>query len=706
MSAEKQPQPSNPSLLVAGLEDDLFEWLGQRLPESVALCQVRSASELLSETQGRSWSLLLIEDRLPDASLEQALRSVREVRGVNELQLVCILNAGERRHAGRLIAETGIQRLMFQPIDRDELAHYLATLLAVSLRPAAPEAAGQDAASGSDTKHSGVASAVAQLWLRFRQPALNRVAVLEKALTVLDRDELDGELCQRAEQEAHKLAGSVGTFGFIEASRIARQIEHIFLAGREAAANNQALLQELVPRMRQLLEGPGPEESQAEGGQTPSGEERPYLLVVDHDAVFAAQLIREAALKGMHAVHVATHDEALMFVAKNRPQVVILELSHPDGKERSLELLHGVKQREPAIPALVLTESDVFDDRIAIARLGGEGALSRNQPPVQILEWVGMLLDRLNATRARVLAVDDDPQVLSAVRALLEPRGVLLTTLEDPLNFWETLEEVGPDLLMLDVDMPHISGLELCRLVRGDPRWSSTPVLFLSAHTNPDMIQRIFSAGADDYVSKPIVGPELMTRITNRLERTQLYRTLAETDALTKVASRRKSIQVIRQFLKLSERHRQPFCLAIIDVDCFKQINDVHGHSLGDQVLQRFGQLLLQNFRSEDVVGRWGGDEFVVGMYGMKGESARQRLINLLEELKIQAFSEAGQPALSVTFTAGIAEAPRHGRDLQHLYLAADRALYLQKEAGRGQVSVLSDPMPDQASGIAQTASV
>lgn len=696
MSSTAHSDPYASSLLAAGLEEDLVQWIGQRLPENVGFCHVGNANDLRSQVTRQAWNLLLIEDRLPDASLEEALHSVRAVHASDQLQIVCIMNAGERRRAGRLIATTGIHRLMFQPLDRDELAHQLASLLSIQLRPV------ETAASAQRTR-----AALAQLWTRFCPQAFERVATLEAVLAALDKGVLDADLCQRAEQNAHKLAGSVGTFGFARASEIARRIEHIFQEGQAVAVQSHELLRSLIPTLRPLLEAPLAPPTSAEPPSAPASDRRPYLLIVDHDSDFATQLAHEAALKGLHAVHVATHDEARACVARRRPQAVILDLSYPDGKERSLELLKELEQSEPAIPTLVLTDHDVFDDRIQIARLGGEGALSKTQSLSQILEWVGILLDRLNATRARVLAVDDDPQVLSTVRALLEPHGVLLTAIENPLNFWEALEDVSPDLLMLDVQMPHISGLELCRLVRGDPRWSSTPVLFLTAQTNPETVQRIFSAGADDYVSKPIVGPELVTRITNRLERTQLYRTLAETDALTKVASRRKSIQVIRQFLKLSARHRQPFCLAIIDVDRFKQINDVHGHSLGDLVLQRFGQLLLHNFRSEDIVGRWGGDEFIVGMYGMKGEAARQRLVDLLEELKAQIFGEPGEVSFSVTFTAGIAEAPIHGRELQHLYLAADRALYAQKEAGRGRVAVLADPAAGTATaGTAQAASV
>ncbi|MFN3430854.1 MAG: PleD family two-component system response regulator, partial [Candidatus Sericytochromatia bacterium] len=128
----------------------------------------------------------------------------------------------------------------------------------------------------------------------------------------------------------------------------------------------------------------------------------------------------------------------------------------------------------------------------------------------------------------KVLAVDDDPAVLGAVEALVATQPIALYTLGDPLDFWRQLEAVQPDLVMLDVDMPFLSGIELCRVLRNDMRWGAVPVLFLTARTDADSIQRIFAAGADDYVSKPLVGPELLGRLHNRLERTRLHRRMAE----------------------------------------------------------------------------------------------------------------------------------------------------------------------------------
>jgi CheY-like chemotaxis protein len=120
--------------------------------------------------------------------------------------------------------------------------------------------------------------------------------------------------------------------------------------------------------------------------------------------------------------------------------------------------------------------------------------------------------------RARhVLAVDDDPIVLAMLRALLGAHGMRMTALDDPRRLLDALERERPDLLLVDYEMPHASGAELCRLVRADPRWSTLPVLVLTGRVDDDTIQRVLSAGADGCVAKPFEGPELIARIEERL---------------------------------------------------------------------------------------------------------------------------------------------------------------------------------------------
>jgi PAS domain S-box-containing protein len=147
--------------------------------------------------------------------------------------------------------------------------------------------------------------------------------------------------------------------------------------------------------------------------------------------------------------------------------------------------------------------------------------------PAQVLQEALRLLHQINPVEANILVVDDDPQLLAAVRTILQPWGLHVATLSDPQRFWETLETTRPDLLILDLKMPQVSGIELCQSVRDHNRWSGLPIVILTAYGDARTVNQVFAAGADDFVSKPIVGPELVTRILNRLERVRLLKTIA-----------------------------------------------------------------------------------------------------------------------------------------------------------------------------------
>ncbi len=153
---------------------------------------------------------------------------------------------------------------------------------------------------------------------------------------------------------------------------------------------------------------------------------------------------------------------------------------------------------------------------------GNDAEAISASPNPQRSQTVTQPLQDAPHTETKILVVDDDPQIQALLQALLSPWGLKAIALEDPRQFWGTLETVAPDMLILDVELPYTNGIELCQLVRNEPRWSELPILFLTVHSDAEMVNQVFSVGADDFVSKPIVGPELVTRIVNRLERVKL----------------------------------------------------------------------------------------------------------------------------------------------------------------------------------------
>lgn len=248
--------------------------------------------------------------------------------------------------------------------------------------------------------------AIAQLWEKFKGPIQSQVQVVENAITACLSHTLDDELRQQATQEAHTLAGSLGTFGFPAASKHARTLEH-WLQDKTARATKKA------PQMLELV------------------------------------------------------------------RTIQADIGSPNSPA----------PLPPSSPAPL--------------------------PPNSLPD---------SPAQEHLMVVDDDPAMLATVKTLLEPWGLHVTTLSDPRQFWQTLEAATPNLLILDIQMPHRSGIELCQEVREHEHWGGLPIMILTAHQDADTVNQVFAAGADDFVSKPIVAPELVSRILHRLERVRLWR--------------------------------------------------------------------------------------------------------------------------------------------------------------------------------------
>ena len=275
----------------------------------------------------------------------------------------------------------------------------------------------------------------------------------------------------------------------------------------------------------------------------------------------------------------------------------------------------------------------------------------------------------------RVLVVDDEPMVSRGLTSLLGRRGLSVTALNDPLRFWSVLEEVKPNLILLDLEMPKVSGTELCRAIRNDRRWSALPVIFLTGHTDQASVQRIFAAGADDYVGKPFVPAELTVRIESRLTGAKARRTPVETDPLTGLATGGKATEVIERFLRLARRKSDPYCVAVLQVDAFASLASTFGRATANAVLRTIGELLPKSFRGEDVAGWWGGADFTIGMYGSTKEHSAIKLAQICAKMAEQNFTAEDGRRVHVSCSAGVAQYQTDGDTVPSLWDAALKAL-------------------------------
>ncbi len=545
--------------------------------------------------------------------------------------------------------------------------------------PKAGQKAGDEAANTA-----AIATGMNAIWQQVAIKLPERVAVLDQALTGLQQNKLGKKLRTAATQEAHKLAGSLGMFGSDEGSRLARQIERLWKSTKPLTPSQLTELAQLITALKQALQA-----MLGEPFAVPSLEgstDHPLLLLVTADQILAAALAAQAPAWQLRSQSTPDLAQAQALITATPEVVGVLDLGTitPAAAITFLTELQAVPH---PVPILVLTTQTLdLRDRVNLIRLGVQIFLPQPVTLSQLLELATQVRQNTQPANGRVLVVDDDESTLSVIQQWLQPWGLQVFTLNDPRQFLDTLRVVAPDLLILDIQMPYVNGLELCQVIRRDPSWSNLPILMITARQDADTKCQVFTMGADDYLNKPIVEPELIARVLNRLERSRLLRTLAEIDPLTQVANRRKSTQDLNRLLGMAQRHHQSFCLALLDVDHFKQVNDNYGHAMGDYVLNRLGELLRSAFREEDVVGRWGGEEFVIGWYGSTQIEVLRRLEQLLTEWQQHVFKAIDQRQFHVTFSAGVAQYPDNGSDLQTLYRSSDAALYQAKAAGRNQI--------------------
>lgn len=368
--------------------------------------------------------------------------------------------------------------------------------------------------------------ALATVWQKFEGMHLERMAILEQANHAWQKHALSGELLQQAQQAAHKLAGSLGIFGFPEGSRLAFEIEELLKIPSEKnrAQQSSELLAALKNSFKANRRFPSGNAPQLQ--QTTTNHHRPVILAVDNQPELVQQIMTQMAAVGMIFEVVTDPGAIQQAIAQNELSAVIWTFSLADCTTKTIHDFAQIVHDKSPLPVILFTNHSDRGDLQKIALLGRHVLLQRGTLNIEEIRTIIKALQQVHQKVAKVLVVDDDPQVLNAVQGIVNSAKINLTALDNPLNFWQIAPQLEPDLLILDVAMPHFTGIELCQLLRNDPRWRELPILFLTAHNDLNTLRQILRAGADDCINKTLAPSELVPKIFNYLDRRQLLPSL------------------------------------------------------------------------------------------------------------------------------------------------------------------------------------
>ena len=292
-----------------------------------------------------------------------------------------------------------------------------------------------------------------------------------------------------------------------------------------------------------------------------------------------------------------------------------------------------------------------------------------------------------------ILIVDDNKTNCEVLERRLSMSGLKCRTAYDGESALDEVKKKTPDLILLDVILPDINGLELLKRFRSKHSVESLPVIMVSAFDDVDSIAKCIQLGAQDYLPKPINGTVLLAKVVSSLERKLLrerekelvneLHIQATTDQLTGIANRRVIFDTLENAVSKEKiKDYKPFAIIVFDIDFFKNVNDTYGHAGGDEVLKSFARLLDNEISQPNQVGRIGGEEFLAILY-MDNTSLDLFAKNLIEKIQ-QNIVDYEDTKISITASGGVAfsEESNSSSDLVN---KADKRLYKAKKSGRNR---------------------
>lgn len=514
-----------------------------------------------------------------------------------------------------------------------------------------------------------------------------RLAKMQAALEHCRANPADPAMLEALQQHLHTLSGSAGTFGFAQLGTRATELEMLiarFLSQMPLQAQDVLPVLDAVQNMlRQAAAGPDTPPLQTaatEGNAT-------HLVYLVHDNESTAKDIATQLEYFGYAVQVIDDLPKLEAAIEARiPAVVVMDLGFPAGiLAGATEAARLRQERGQSFKLIFISTRSNFEARLATVRAGADGYFSKPFDVMTLVDRLDSLMKREEVQSYRILIIDDDVRTSECYALALRNAGMDVQVLNRPQEVLQVLGEYRPELILLDLYMPVCDGIELAHLIRQDNMYLDVPIVFLSDEADFEKQLCAIESGGDDFLVNPIPA-HLVAAVSNRAKRYRALRGLIMRDSLTGLLNHSAIKEALMREVSRARRSGAPLALAMIDIDIFKRINDTHGHPVGDQVIRALARLLQQRLRRGDLIGRYGGEEFVVIMPATPLAGAENVLGQIREAFsRIRHYAESNE--FTATFSAGIAALTAE-LDAETMLRQADEALYQAKHDGRNCIRV------------------
>lgn len=334
-----------------------------------------------------------------------------------------------------------------------------------------------------------------------------------------------------------------------------------------------------------------------------------------------------------------------------------------------------------------------LDTIVLLQRAGADACVPAGDKISDVLSRILDLVEAKEQDMPRVLVVEDSPTAVAHIRRSLSQHGIDSRAISDPRHLLEAAAGYRPDIILMDMYMPFCTGVEVTRALRQLPEYQALPVVYLSSETDIAQQVEALRLGGDQFLTKPVNPVILATVVKTKIERYRDMLYSGRHDSLTGLLNHTAAKTRLDELFRATGPTGQ-LSVAMIDIDRFKSINDHYGHPVGDQVIRSLAWLLRGRLRGTDLIGRYGGEEFLVALPGAGIERAARILDRIREDFSTLPHVHA-HGTLRASFSCGIAAVPYRGGSTS-LIQAADDALLEAKRSGRNRIVTAAAELPAQ----------
>lgn len=383
------------------------------------------------------------------------------------------------------------------------------------------------------------------------------------------------------------------------------------------------------------------------------------------------------------------------YTTKGSPLAILFIPSDTEASPAEFTYIQETRTSNPSTQLIYLGKPQAIESVVTLMRNGVDVTIPLDEQPSMVMSYILDLVQTNELAKSRVLIVEDSKLAVAVIKRTLSEHGIDTYAIHDPGTLLDALESYHPDLILMDMHMPRFNGVEATRVLRQIPAYSGIPIVYLSGESEISMQIEALRLGGDQFLIKPVNPILLAAIIKTKIERFRETRRSSQIDGLTGLLNHTTVKSQLKSMVAQMAPH-ESMTVAMLDIDKFKSINDTYGHPVGDQVIRGLAWLLKGHLRTNDLIGRYGGEEFLVALPGAGLEQAYKVIDSIRTDFLALPHTHP-QGSLYASFSAGIASFVA-GDSAESLTEAADNALLQAKRDGRNRVGK-APPKKNTANG-------